>query len=401
MSDRNSTVNLTPGQADAGRTIMRQGRKAYTREEVRELAGRKGTTERARQIANALERDREKPLQTHHSRAKPDQAADEQPPEPRQPAPDEQAESREDPTPEPTDESQDSDHTSGDDDAVTFESLSDLAAHLDLDEAALRGLKTKIKVDGEESEMTLEEVIKGTQLARSNTQKRQQLAARERQLEAEREQQVQDIQAQLKQAQSAHVAAAHVMQQELQQPGIQQLRQTDPAAFLQWQELANARVQQLQQAHQQLLQHEQALVQRETQRRQEAGLRRLREEIPDLETPERYNAIASVFEEFGASKQDMQSILDERIILLANRYAEMKQELEAIRKREEEATRRAKKVAAQSQSAGSKPRGKANAASKKRVEEAKKAIHGKRGHARTRAAENAIFTALQESRRRR
>jgi len=392
---------FTPGNAPKGDVIMKAN-EPMSREQVREKAsgGRRNTAERARAIEDRLRERRGGGDNRDQDPARPDQ------PEPRESnkAPQPEPEVREEaPTGEeaeggPTEVEQESADASGDEE-VALRTLDDLAEHLEIDKSVLDGLVVTQKIDGESREVPLKEALENSQFAAANTKKRQELAARERRLEAENNEQVQQYQQVLNEGRQRAQAAAQLLQSELQSPGVQALKEQDPQSYLQWQEMTQQRLAQLDQTYQQLAHAEQQALAQHRQAVRQAGLQRLREAIPDIDSGERRNAIKEVFEEFGSSEQEMASILDDRLIVLAHRYAETKAERDALKAERDENRKRAKQVVEESRSERPRRANRGGNVSKKKIEAAKEKIKGKRGHAARRATQEAFFTMLQERRR--
>ena len=354
---------------------------ARSREEVRADAKPLGLADQARMIQDRLEARRS---EQSEAQAEDDAYEHSDAPEPAT------AEAQQDDVGDADDEYRDDDTDS----EGHIESLDELLSALEVDEDAFGALKTKLKIEGEEVEVTLSEVLKNHQFAARNTQRAQELAANQRRFEAEKTEQIQVLKQAIDQGKAYHQAAYQVLQAEIQSPEVQQLEQTDPGAFLQYHRHAQQRVAQLEHSYNQLLAQESAAGEQFREERLRAGRQRLRESIPDFDTDERRKKIVSVFTDRGVAPQELDSLMDERIIQLVSDYADLQEKVSLLEAREAQA----QKVARPAVKAPPKGRpGKARRKpdSKKRLEQAKDAIRNSKGRNRIRANQAAFLEKLR------
>lgn len=393
----NGPQNLSPSETPSGRPLASSSNAGMrSRDEVRANTSRQSAQERSAQIFDVLKKGREEAAQPPKAEA---------PPPPAEVDDLDEGEDVEEDTTLDTDDAEpdsapDTDEDDGDEHHGSVQSLADLAKAFDMDEEDLKSLKATIKVNGRTEEITLGEALSNTQFAKANTEKAQRLASREREFESSRNEKLQQVQQVFQSAKATHFAAVNVLQQELQSQEVQQLKQQDPQAYVQWQDLANQRMGQLQTSYQQLLAQEQQALEAHRAETRKAGLSRLRDALPDFDTPERKTKIRSVLAEFGASEQEMKQILDDRLLLFASKYADMAERLQALEAEKAGTSKRAKAVVEAASASRPAPQRNTSATiSRKKVESARKQIQGKKGHAARDATKTAIMTALQEGRK--
>lgn len=135
----------------------------------------------------------------------------------------------------------------GEPEAVTYANLEDFLGKNQLERDAFMALPVKVKVDGQESDIALAEVLKGFQLEKHVTQKSQQLAERERAWEAERAAAQQQLATHIQGAQALAQAALQQLHAEHQGVDWNALRASDPGRFAAEQLAFGQRQQQIQQ----------------------------------------------------------------------------------------------------------------------------------------------------------
>jgi len=347
---------------------------AMSREEVRQKAAAKPTsTDRAKMIEDTFRQEREAPAP--EPAEEPSEAAVESAP------PDVEGD---------TEPEQDSD----------VETWEDFLERLDLSEDDLADLTRTIKVNGEEKRVTLKEAFANTQFAQANHEKAQKLAAEQRRFEAERAQRLQQYTQYVEQAKQTHMAAARVLQEELMSPQVQMLKEHDPAQYVRWQDITQQRLQALQSSYQQIVAEERKTLKTHFEQARDAGISRLRNQIEDFDTPERRQKMLNAFTEFGGTEAEFDSVVDDRILLLVSKYADMAERLRRYEQSEQQTRKKAKQLVEDSKSARAKAPRKRSAGSKQRVDAAIKNIQGKKGHRARQATQQAILTAMRENRRR-
>ena len=391
-NDNSSTLNLTIDALRSGSAVPLQSTPAATRDEVRANAKRMSTADRAKAIHASLSNAREKEVATD---AAPESAAE--PSEPTEPGPD--ASPEEEPSAAPAEDEQ-AHESDSDDEFELPDRLDELASAFELDADYVSGLTQTVKVNGEEIEVTVADAFAGYQHASANQEKARQLTATQRRMEAEHTERLAEVNKLYTDGQVAAAAAIHVIQQEVNAPEIQALKTSDPGEYLKWQAHSEQKVAQLKEAFRQLQARQAAILEEEQGKLKQAGLARLRDEIQDFDTPERYKKIESVFSEFGAGQEEIGSVLDDRIILLASRYADAKARLAELEQKDAAGKKKARQVVAKSKVANKSPRRSPAQQNADRTKAAKADIAKKRGHGRRRAIAGAIFNKIQEGRNR-
>lgn len=327
--------------------------RARSREEVRAGAQRLSTTEQVQAIKDRFQNR---------------QAND-----PARPAP---SDARE-PAPEAREEAQTVQGPDDDADSeASFEYLEDLAETLGVDAEAFLGLKSKIKVNGEDLETTLKEALGNHQRTAALTQKEQQLAASRDRFLAEQTENLAQLKQQFDAAKQYQAAAFQVLEAEMNRPEMQYLKQSDPASYLAWQGQFERQKQLITQSYQQIVASENAAAQQHRERIGQEAVNYLRSRIPDFDTRERFEKMAKVFQNRGIPVNEAKAILDPRILHFVSDFADMEAKLAAYEKAEAKAKDLARKTPPASVRIGA-PKPKDGSA--KQIAEAKKAQSGLRG----------------------
>lgn len=342
--------------------------RSRSRDEVRANAHRLSPAEQVQSIKDRVNARRANdPAQTAPSNA-------------REPAPESREEARAASGP---DDGADSDES-------TFENLEDLMEALGVDSEAFLGLKSKIKVNGEEGEVTLKEALGNHQRTAALTQKEQQLAqARDRFL-AEQTEVLTGLKQQIEGAKSYHRAAFDVLERELNSPAIQQLKMTDPVSFLAWQDQFARQKQLIEQSYQNIVANENALAQQHRERISQESVSYLRSRIPDFDSRERFEKMAKVFQDRGVPANEAKAILDPRILHLVSDFADLQAKVAAYEKAEADAKKTAKTPPVSMRGNSPKPK---EASTRKQLSEAKQAQAGLRGRGAIAQAAAAIKLA--------
>lgn len=206
---------------------------------------------------------------------------------------------------------------------ATLETLDQLAEATGLTVDAIMNLRAKAKVDGNESEVQLSEVLKSYQLSKHVNSESQELANQRKAFEAERETRVQELNQRLTEAQALTQAMEQSLLAEYNGIDWTTLRNTDAAEFAakkqeyneRWQQIQNTKYHAL--AHAQKLQQEQQQkLAQEMQKTLEAESKRLIEVIPEWKDEGKRTAeqaeVKSYMRNLGFSDQDLASIMDHR-----------------------------------------------------------------------------------------
>ena len=178
---------------------------------------------------------------------------------------------------------------------ASVESLDQLAERLDVPMDELLSLKVKLKIDGEEKDATLAELVKINQLEGHVNRKSIELSEKQKAWEQEQGQVRQEWQQRIAFAGQALDSQESQLNQQFQSINWQALSQQDPAQYsalyLQFQQAANQLAAQKQQLSQHFVQTQQQL--RESVRPK--ALEAIRSQNPDLADPVSYgNALAEM-----------------------------------------------------------------------------------------------------------
>lgn len=197
------------------------------------------------------------------------------------------------------------------------------------DEQEVEAQKFTVKVDGNEVEVTLDELQKGYSRTSDYTRKTQELAQVRKQAQAELQQARQERQ------QYAQLLPA--LQQQLQQLSepqvdLDKLYEADPIEWMRQKEALRERQEKMQaiQVEQQRLQQIQAQEQQQVMQQRLMSQRdQLIEKLPELRDPKRAQAAKASWIEAGKSvgltEQELNNIGDHRVFLALHRLAEYNQ----------------------------------------------------------------------------
>jgi len=210
--------------------------------------------------------------------------------------------------------------------ALDFESIQDLAEALDMPpEKFLEKIKGKVKVDGEESEISLQEALNGYQRQADYQRKTAEIAEQRRQFEQIRAQQQNELAQRNHIAQASLQAAENVLMQEFAGINWQHLEATDPGTAALYRQKFADRQNEIRTYQNQLLQQQEyerqvreAEQQQFIQRYVEEQKSQLRAVSPDW-TPETNKALASYLVDSGFSPEEVGSMVDHRHALIARK----------------------------------------------------------------------------------
>lgn len=289
-------------------------------------------------------------------------------------------------------------------DAVVLETLDQLAEY-GLEPETIRGLKAKVKVNGEEHEVPIKEALENFQFNAAITQKSQDLAKKQRDYERRYNEQVQQAQQAINVAKQQAAALHQALSAELERPEFAQLKQAaaqgDGQAAQQWytwQTHIEQRQEEVRKQFQQLQQYEQAQIQQVMQQRLESERQKLRDAVPDW-GPEKKQAVLSVAEKLGYSEQELQQA-DARSILTALRIHELEKENAELKAARDKDSAQAKKIVETSSTRPSARRDQ-SAINKKQLTEAVNKIKTAKGRGARQAAADALALKLQQRRKKR
>jgi uncharacterized phage infection (PIP) family protein YhgE len=207
---------------------------------------------------------------------------------------------------------------------AAFQTISELAEALELDpDEFMDTLKAKVKVNGQENEVTLAEAFKGYQREADYTRKTQEVAEERRQLEAEQQkldEANQQWTQQMNEAIATVDAATSAVLADFQSVDWDRLKVEDPTQFV-------IREREYQQRHAQLQQQKQAIVEHNAQVQQQRMAEMLPKEQAALKAaiPEWHDE--SVFEserkdiadyaiKQGYSKEQIDGLVDHKAVVM-------------------------------------------------------------------------------------
>lgn len=214
---------------------------------------------------------------------------------------------------------------------ASFESLSELAeaAGMDLDDF-IKSVKAKTKVQGEENEVTLAELIKGYQLESDYTRKNEALIQSKKEWEAQQAQAQAKLSEELQRTGYAFKMAQNQLTHDFNAIDWVQLEKDDPQDFLIQRQKFGERQAQLDQAINQATQQATAIKQRQQQQYQAQTQQYLtqQEELLLKALPEWSNAdtrqaetarVVDYLTNQGFSSEEVANIKDHRIIVMAQK----------------------------------------------------------------------------------
>lgn len=213
---------------------------------------------------------------------------------------------------------------------VTFDTLDELSEATGLSVEKLLNLKTKAKVDGEESVVPLAQLLKSYQLEGHLNRKNMELADMRKAFEAERESVQKDFQGRLQQADTLIKGIEEQFTKDVNTVDWQTLRATDPAEYSARVADFNIRQAQIQNFKQQAITEANKLAQEQSQKQQQAYKEFLTKEqeslnlkLPEWTDPEKSKTekvkLRSYLLNQGFKDAEVSNIGDHRAILLARK----------------------------------------------------------------------------------
>jgi len=204
-----------------------------------------------------------------------------------------------------------------------LETLEELAEATGLPLEQLLSLKARTKVNGEESTVSLSDIVKSYQQEKVYTQKSMELSEHRKAFDAERERATQEIQNHLREAATYSQIFEQNLLAEYQSVNWQQLRNTDPAEFAARKQEYNDRYNQLQALKQNIVNKAQQLEEEQKGKFQDHLRETLKKEqnllveaIPEWKDAKRASAdkmeINSYLKGLGYSEQEIGNIYDHR-----------------------------------------------------------------------------------------
>lgn len=405
-------INLTPTEAAGGtgggpreRSYTERGRLTDTsqhksrHEAGRELGAKlRARREAAERAAAPAPEPQEAPQPAPEPRSTEPSIRHEEPPAPAEPSP--EPEPIEDQAAAP-DEPSEGAAEGEDDTGIEVETLEDLLEAIGWDMDQFRGLKRKVKLDGEEIDDLMSDALDNRQFAKRNTEQSQKLATRRKEFVREVEQQREALSQQVNVVKQQMQAMHHVLGAQLEtNPEIAGLREANPASYIWFQKHYEGLQKQVADAYNNLTAREAHEAQQLQQNRLREEIAMLQEEIPDW-GPEKEKVVLSTAEEFGLDPERERHLLDRRSISLLLAYHEQGQRLAEYEARDKKAKASVKKIYKNAARSG-KPKAanpSARSQSKREFSAALDEAKGLHGHQRRKAVAKALATSRKAARK--
>lgn len=256
-------------------------------------------------------------------------------------SPVETAESEESPEPEAPREEQPEEPEVAEDapeedtsDEPEIASVYDLADGLGWDMEKISNLKIKTKVDGEEGEATLKDLLASYQIQGHLTKKSMALSDERKAWDEARQQEQRTIQEKAQKLEAGYAMASHMLNNEFAGIDWQQLQRDDPIEFnskyIQWQQ-HHGRLQQLADAIAQNRETQMQAQRQAFEQHREAEKERIVATFPtwadEAEKSKEWGEILSHAKEYGFTEDQVNEVFDHRVIRLlrdAKEYAKLK-----------------------------------------------------------------------------
>lgn len=222
---------------------------------------------------------------------------------------------------------------------IELDSLTDLAEHFEIDPDSLEGLKVKIKVNGEETEVPLAELRNGYQREADYSRKTQEVAEQRKAVESE----FVALQAERAQHIQAIDQLGWVLRQSIEGADFEELRESDPAEYAARMEDRRQKIEHFQRMGQQreaLAAQEQALQQEQLQERLNVEDKLLLDALPEWKDEskrrEGSQRVSSYLADLGFAAEEINNVVDHRLITLAEKarqFDELKKQAPVVKKK--------------------------------------------------------------------
>ena len=214
---------------------------------------------------------------------------------------------------------------------ASFETLSELAEATGMDqEEFLKNIKATVKVQGEQSEVNLAELIKGYQLQSDYTRKNEAFLNQKKEWEAQQEQARNELTAEFQKTGAAFRVAQDELMREYHATDWATLEKDDPQQFLIKRQKFGERQASLDAQINQATQHAQAYAEKQQQERQQFSQQQLQKEeelllsaLPNWSNAETRKAESVKVGEYlmnqGFNAEEVGNITDHRLIVMAQK----------------------------------------------------------------------------------
>lgn len=218
------------------------------------------------------------------------------------------------------------------DEPAPIETFEDLVQALGAKSEDVLGLKYKLKIDGEDKEVTLGDLVKVTQLEGHVNKRSMEIAEQRKAFEAERQQYIQAYQERIAVTDQVLNSNLAQLQQQAQALEASGLAQADPAQYLMLKDQINTAWQATQSQRQAIAQNYQQTQQRLLQQGQTEAEKLIRQQHSDLTDDASYtNALASMrayLKEAGVNEQNMIAMQVDPVVFSVVRDAMRYRELQ-------------------------------------------------------------------------
>ena len=253
-------------------------------------------------------------------------------------APDEPESSEEPEAVEASDDSEED--TSGDPEIA---SITELAEGLGWDSDKLLNLKAKVKIDGEEGEATLKDLLASYQIQGHLTRKSMALSDERKAWEEARSKEQQAFQERASKLEAAQAMATHLLNSEFSNINWEQLQRDDPIEFnskyIQWQQ-HHARLSQLADAIAQNRQQQTEAQKEAFEKLKKDEQERIQAAFPSWSDPSvkerEWKEIVEHAREYGFTEENVNEVFDHRVIRLlrdAKEYAKLQKAKPQVEKK--------------------------------------------------------------------
>ena len=242
-------------------------------------------------------------------------------------------------TEEVEDDKADEDQEEGSD----IESFTELAEVLETDVSALQDLKVQIKVNGEESEATLSEVIAGYQRSTDYDRSKTALAEERRAFETEKAGSIDELNKQASVAGQIMTLVEQGFQQQLQSPDLAKLRTDDPAEWVAKTQELGRQLQGVQEARNAAAQQYDSFLETSRTEYLQAEAKKLTEVVPGWGEDKLRVAVDTV-KSLGFTDDEVVQMSESRIIVGALELSNLRTENAALKARIEKGTKAAKTI---------------------------------------------------------
>lgn len=197
-------------------------------------------------------------------------------------------------------------------------------------EEVLSSIKVKVKLDGEEREVTLAEQNAGYLRQEDYTHKTMRLAEDRRQFETERDQSYATHQQKAQEVLELYARAHKMVEAEMNSETMAELEELDEGRWAYLREKQRQKMQRIEQETAQVMAQHQQLTQHRTQQRMQREFSRIQGEVPNWGT-EHVGRVQSTMRAYGFTDQEAASVVDGRFVLAMHELGQLREENAKLR----------------------------------------------------------------------